>query len=615
MRIFQPNEVFDGRYKLVELIGRGGFAEVWKVQRDSGFIQAVKIFTNLDASGVNLAREEFEKVFNLRHDRLLTATDYGIFEGHPYLVMAYCQHGTAMKKVGNIEESELAKLIFDISSGLSFLHELENFILHQDIKPDNFLIDNRGNYLLADFGISKQLKRTMIKSINSARRTQRMLDDQKNTGVAPPAYRPPEVFDTNYANRKLVKASDIWAFGASIYELATAELPFGEFGGLVQRQGAEVPDLPTGKFSTGLEKLIKWCLHRDPNKRPTAGQLKMVAEDYLRVGAWNVPKPGTPEATVMTQTTPFYRAPTPVGTADDPSIATVVSQPESDNKMRKIVFGILGLIGLATVSFFMLPRHTPNKFLGDRGNLPVTDSTVINSPSVVTPDPVIPSKPVVKPDPVIPSKPAVKPDPVIPSKPAVKPDPVVPSKPVVKPDPVIPSKPIVKPDPVIPSKPAVKPNPVVPPKPAVKPKSAKWTFTKKDANSFVRKNYQLKVSPQTTISTRDNLQKGDSYNFIIKEDLKLGKDNIVIRKGTVLSGKLVKKNLPNENKRGASLKIQFKALALADNNSVECSYLSLEKTEKDRATHIEFSPKNTYAITLSPRQESKFKNHLLAQGN
>ena len=65
MTSFKPKDTFAEKYILIQRIGLGGFAEVWKAQRDSGFIQAIKIFTGLDESGANLAREEFEKVFIL----------------------------------------------------------------------------------------------------------------------------------------------------------------------------------------------------------------------------------------------------------------------------------------------------------------------------------------------------------------------------------------------------------------------------------------------------------------------------------------------------------------------------------------------------------------------
>ena len=94
----EPNTFFDNKFVLVRRIGVGGFAEVWQVRRESGFVQALKIFNRLDREGLNIAREEFTKVYDLRHQRLLKPDDYGVYRNHPYLVLPYCgerQHAEA----------------------------------------------------------------------------------------------------------------------------------------------------------------------------------------------------------------------------------------------------------------------------------------------------------------------------------------------------------------------------------------------------------------------------------------------------------------------------------------------------------------------------------------
>ena len=114
---------FAEKYTLVERLGVGGFAEVWKVKRDSGFIQALKIFSGLSEADTLIARKEFEKIFNLNHPSILTPSDWGVYEQHPFLVLRYCEHGNALSLAGRIKEQELIKLIFEISSGpVSYTH-------------------------------------------------------------------------------------------------------------------------------------------------------------------------------------------------------------------------------------------------------------------------------------------------------------------------------------------------------------------------------------------------------------------------------------------------------------------------------------------------------------
>lgn len=296
MLTLQPNMIFAERYTLVERIGQGGFSEVWKVKRASGFEQALKIFITLDQEGLTSAQNEFEKMFNLNHQRILTATDFGVWEKYPYLAMPYCKHGSAIKKIGKLTEEELMKVLADIASALTYLHGLKNSVIHQDIKPDNFLIDNDGHYLLSDFGISRHIKKRLSIQLPASRMTQTMNGDGVEiTGFAPPSYRPPEAFSKELAQRKPVKASDVWALGTTLFEMATEELPFGELGGAIQNTGIETPNLPKENFSPEFNQLLHWCLEKQTWDRPTAEQLQSIAEHYLKTGKYQ----GLPKIAVV----------------------------------------------------------------------------------------------------------------------------------------------------------------------------------------------------------------------------------------------------------------------------------------------------------------------------
>ncbi|MCX6278574.1 MAG: TonB family protein, partial [Bacteroidetes bacterium] len=209
-------------------------------------------------------------VFNLNHKNLLIPKHFDEFEGSPYLVLPYCRQGSVFCKIGEVSEQELARFMQQASSALNYLHNQDPPIIHQDIKPDNFLIDGNGNYLLADFGISSKIRRTLTKSMGA----------QASTGTL--AYMPPEKFS---ADKQIIKAGDIFSLGVTMYELLTGDLPFGDNGGLTLKAGAEVPNLP-GNFSPELNSLLKKCLSKEPWDRPTAEQLEEVAGKFLQTGQW-----------------------------------------------------------------------------------------------------------------------------------------------------------------------------------------------------------------------------------------------------------------------------------------------------------------------------------------
>jgi len=152
------------------------------------------------------------------------------------------------------------------------LHTRQPPIIHQDIKPDNFLIDDEGNYLLADFGISSRIRRTLTRSMG----------DKSSPGTL--AFMPPEKWDKK---KQTLPAGDIFSLGAAMYELLTGELPFGDMGGLAMRNGAEIPDLPN-EFSAELNNILKQCMAFDPEERLSAEKLRNVASGFLENGKWDI---------------------------------------------------------------------------------------------------------------------------------------------------------------------------------------------------------------------------------------------------------------------------------------------------------------------------------------
>lgn len=253
---------------MVSQLGSGASAEVWaaKDTKANNLVVALKIFSphsDLDSYGLQNFEKEFTTVYNLKHSNLLPPTGYDIFEGRPYLVMQYCENGSCSSMIGRADENDILKFLHDVAAGLEYLHD--HNIIHQDIKPDNILLDDNCNFMVTDFGIS-------IAYTNDS--------DSAEMSGGTRAYMGPERFSgiTN-------TASDIWSLGATAMELLTGNPPYGDHGGLLQAEGESLPDLPDN-LQPEVKNLILSCLVADPTKRIKANAIRQKIELYWETGAW-----------------------------------------------------------------------------------------------------------------------------------------------------------------------------------------------------------------------------------------------------------------------------------------------------------------------------------------
>lgn len=257
----------DNRYTLKEYKGSGSFGEVWLAEDSALSIDvAIKLYISLDQKGQDEFKDEYKVAYGLSHENLLTAQYYSVWDHRPYLIMKYCSRGSAGNLGGSASERDIWKFIHDVANGLKYLHAQEPPIVHQDIKPENILIDEQGNYLITDFGISKKMRTTMRKQSKRA----------IESGAI--AYMGPERF---LKDPMAVKASDIWSLGVSIYELATNDLPFMGQGGGMLNAGAALPELDE-KWSHNLNEIMQACLSKETWDRPTAEELADYTQQVLK---------------------------------------------------------------------------------------------------------------------------------------------------------------------------------------------------------------------------------------------------------------------------------------------------------------------------------------------
>lgn len=256
-----------GRYTLKEYKGSGSFGEVWLAEdSELGIDVAIKLYISLDQKGQDEFKDEYKVAYGLSHENLLTAQYYSVWDHRPYLIMKYCSRGSAGNLGGAASEADIWKFIHDVANGLKYLHAQEPPIVHQDIKPENILIDEQGNYLITDFGISKKMRTTMRKQ------------SKRSIESGAIAYMGPERF---LKDPMAVKASDIWSLGVSTYELATNDLPFMGQGGGMLNAGAALPELDE-KWSRNLNEVMQACLSKDTWDRPTAEELAEYTQQLLK---------------------------------------------------------------------------------------------------------------------------------------------------------------------------------------------------------------------------------------------------------------------------------------------------------------------------------------------
>lgn len=262
--IFSEGFIINDRFMLLRQIGRGSFGEVWLAEDNILNIKvAVKIYIALDSKGLEEFKNEFRNVRHLNHPNLLRPDYYDHNQNNPYLVMTFCPE-TVGDRVGKMSEQDVWALIKDVSAGLEYLHKMD--IVHRDIKPDNILKNEQGVYVISDFGLSQKMRSTL-------RRASARNNDNKDSMSGTVGYMAPEMFS---AKPNAVKATDIWAFGATIYEVITGEMPFCGQGGVMELHGAELPDLPSNYGAT-LSNLMHRCLAKDAWDRPTAKEINEIA--------------------------------------------------------------------------------------------------------------------------------------------------------------------------------------------------------------------------------------------------------------------------------------------------------------------------------------------------
>ena len=253
---------FLGRYHILEQLGEGGMATVYKA-RDLNLERdvAVKVIRAENFGSAILERilkrfeREAKSLARLTHPHIVPILDYGETNGAPYLVMPYLPGGTLKGRLkGPIPYREAVQMLIPIAQAL--VHAHGQGIIHRDIKPSNILITRTGEPMLSDFGIAKILDTEETRDLTST-----------GVGIGTPEYMAPE-----QGMGQADERADIYALGIVLYEMITGRIPFRADTPMaillkknqepLPRPSQFVPGLPSS-----VENVLIKALARDPNNR------------------------------------------------------------------------------------------------------------------------------------------------------------------------------------------------------------------------------------------------------------------------------------------------------------------------------------------------------------